>query len=130
MVMPAAFSTFRLATSCCTTTGANPADSSSIIRTSGRDISPRAIASICCSPPDNVAEHLAASGARSSRVAVAAAPQRYDADKRAREGRARTRKALDGRASVSGSDGGLAKPAKPPVHADQNLIDALVHILD
>jgi hypothetical protein len=36
----------------------------------------------------------------------------------------------DRRASVSGSDGGLAEPAKPPVHADQNLIDALVHILD
>src|SRR6266542_6089109 len=40
------------------------------------------------------------------------------------------RKALNSRASVSGSDGGLAEPAKPPVHADQNLVDALVHIFD
>ena len=34
------------------------------------------------------------------------------------------------RASISGSDGGLAEPAKPPVHADQNLVDALVHTFD
>ncbi len=78
----------------------------------------------------HVAEHLAASARDPVEFAVAAAPQRYDADKRAREGRTRTRTALDSRASVSGSDGGLAEPAKPPVHADQNLIDALVHILD
>ena len=40
--------------SCCTTTRANPSDNSSMIKTSGSDMSPRAIASICCSPPENV----------------------------------------------------------------------------
>ncbi len=34
--------------------GASPSDGSSMIRQSGLVISPRPIASICCSPPDSV----------------------------------------------------------------------------
>src|SRR5262249_55547490 len=38
----------------CTTSGASPNDGSSSSRSFGRSISARAIASICCSPPDSV----------------------------------------------------------------------------
>jgi hypothetical protein len=38
----------------CTIVGASPCDISSIISRRGFMISPRAMASICCSPPDNV----------------------------------------------------------------------------
>ena len=34
--------------------GASPSDSSSIISSVGRDMMPRPIAHICCSPPDSV----------------------------------------------------------------------------
>ena len=37
-----------------TISGASPSDGSSISRTRGRDISARATASICCSPPESV----------------------------------------------------------------------------
>ena len=37
-----------------TSRGASPSDSSSIIRSLGRDMIPRPIAHICCSPPDSV----------------------------------------------------------------------------
>src|SRR5262245_17759627 len=50
MVMPESFRAFSVRVSCCTTTGANPSDNSSMIKASGSDMMPRAIASICCSP--------------------------------------------------------------------------------
>ena len=46
------------ATSCSTTTGASPSDGSSMSRTVGLVTSARAIASICCSPPDRCAPRL------------------------------------------------------------------------
>ena len=45
---------------CCTTTGARPADGSSSSSSLGSDISARPIAHICCSPPDMRAGELAA----------------------------------------------------------------------
>ncbi len=43
-----------------TISGASPSDGSSISRTRGRDISARATASICCSPPESVPANLLA----------------------------------------------------------------------
>src|SRR5438477_9764368 len=54
IVIPVAFSRWIVSNCCSTSTGARPIDGSSIQRKRGRDISARAMASICCSPPDMV----------------------------------------------------------------------------
>src|SRR5262252_7277337 len=53
-VSPPARIRFSSSNSCCTTTGASPADGSSSRRSRGSDIKARPIAHICCSPPDSV----------------------------------------------------------------------------
>ncbi|MNR54838.1 hypothetical protein D3C85_1751030 [compost metagenome] len=54
MVMPVLASSRRVAKICFTTIGANPRLGSSSNSNFGRLINARAIASICCSPPDMV----------------------------------------------------------------------------
>src|ERR1700751_3595165 len=53
-VRPAARMRRTRSNTCCTTSGARPADGSSISNSFGPDMSARPMAHICCSPPESV----------------------------------------------------------------------------
>ena len=71
-ISPSATSDFSIASTCCTITGARPSVGSSITSSRGLSSSARAIASICCSPPESSAPPFDLRSARRGNVAVGA----------------------------------------------------------
>ena len=67
-ISPSAARAFTMATTCCTTIGARPSVGSSMTSSFGLSNSARAIASICCSPPDSSAPPLALRSASRGKV--------------------------------------------------------------
>ena len=57
-ISPSAASAFSIVTTCCTMIGARPSVGSSMTSSLGLNSSARAIASICCSPPESSAPPL------------------------------------------------------------------------
>ena len=68
--MPSALSPRRIFWICCTTTGASPSEGSSSRRSVGPARSTRAMASICCSPPDSLAPLCSARASRAGNASV------------------------------------------------------------
>ena len=67
-ISPSATSDFSIASTCCTITGARPSVGSSITSSRGLSSSARAIASICCSPPESSAPPFDLRSARRGNV--------------------------------------------------------------